>query len=315
MENNYNTEKIEAYVANRLNEADRATFEDEMVRDSGLELEVQNHALEREAIKLMLQDEYKNKIKGWLASASDETTVTETATEVEEIETTTPTPPPTEDIPPTDVPVIKLEPHGERTNEETTSSTPQREAKVVKMGGLRRVLSLAASVLLLVFAGSYFYASNQFASESIIGEGYLTAESAGDRSGEVTTSREFSNGLQAYFAGEFDLAQAQLEGIAAGSADYAAAQYYLGHIALQEKNYQSANQIFGSLLGSQNLPNFINRDKLRYNRLLAMVGYGNTGDEFESEVTALAKNGSAPFNTKAAELQAKTQSFWYGLIN
>lgn len=317
MEKNYNIEKIEAYVANRLDAAQRAEFEDEMVRDGGLETKVQRYALEREAVKLMLQDEYKSKIKGWLAGAAETNTGTEmVTTTADEIVTSSPMQPPAASIPQPEVPVIKLEPQGgERIPAEREVDAPPTETKVVKMGGWRRILSIAASVLVLVFAGAYFYASNQYTGDAIVNQNYLLAASAGDRSGQATASRELLNGQQAFFAEENDLAQAQLEGIQRGDTDYLAAQYYLGHIALREKDYQSANQIFTTLLGSQNLPNFINRDQLRYNQLLAMVGYGNTGAEFQRAVAELAENGTAPFNTKAAALRTKTESFWYGLIN
>lgn len=309
MEKNYNIEKIEAYVANRLNAAERAAFEDEIVRDSGLESEVQRYALEREAIKIMLQEDYKSKIKGWLAGADDKITVTDTMT------STSPVTPPVDDIPEDNTPVIKLEPQREKTVEADKENTTKQEAKTVKMTGLRRVLSIAASVLVLIFAGSYFYASNQYAGSALVSGNYLLADSAGDKSGEVTTSRALSNGLQAFFAEQYDLAENELAAIEEGSDDYTAAQYYLGHIALQRNNYADAEKIFANVLNTNNLPRFVNRDKLRYNRLLAMVGYGNTGTLFQQEVADLGKNGSAPFSQKAVALKQKTDSFWYGLIN
>lgn len=308
MEKNYNIEKIEAYVANRLGKAERAEFEDEIVRDSDLEMEVQRYALEREAIKIMLQDEYKSKIKGWLAGASEE------QTDVDTVTTPVPDLPSTDNIPQEDTPVIKLEPKKEETTK-TTSTTPSGEAKTVKMTGLRRVLSIAASVLVLVFAGAYYYASNQYSGTSIVNGNYLLADSAGDKSGENTTTRTFSNGLQAFFATQYDLAKNEFLKIENSSSEYASAQYYLGHIALQQNDFANAERMFSNLLNINELPSFINRDKLRYNRLLAMAGYGNVGEVFQQEVADLSRNGSAPFNKKAIELKKKTDSFWYGVIN
>lgn len=291
MENNYNNENIDAYLANQMGVDERAAFEDQIAADSNLEQEVKKYALEREAVKMLLQEEYRQKVKGWLKTETIEKTDASVKT------TTSPT-----DIPQEDTPVIKLEPQSKDT------------ARVVPLRGLRRILSIAASVLVLVLAGTYYFASSNYSSQAIIDTNYLVADSPGDRSGDTAGSAAFVAALQTYFAEDYQGALTQFAKITEGEQDYIAAQYYLAHAALNLQDYTTSLNVFDRLLANEALPSFINKDKVRYNRLLAMMGAGKTGIDFQTDLQNLVDNGQVPFQQKAKMLQVKTTSIWFKLL-
>lgn len=291
MENNYNTENIDAYLANLMDAGQRAEFEDQMAADTNLEQEVKKYALERETVKLLLKEEYRQKVKGWLNEEAKE-----------ELATSSTTATGSSNIPQENTPIIKLEPQKEDT------------AKVVPMKGLRRILSIAASILVLVFAATYYFASGTYSSAAIIDSSYLMADSPGDRSGDTAGSAALIAALQTYFAEDYQSAKTQFAQISINEPDYLAAQYYLGHTSLKLKDYSAASNAFSSLLESTNLPSFINKDKLSYNHLLAMMGEGNTGNRFQEDLQNLIDNGSPSFSQKAQVLKDKTTSFWFKML-
>ncbi len=74
MENRNYTNKIDALLNGKLSASDRTAFREEVAKDATLEQEVKEHVLEREAIKLLLKEDYKAQIKAWRAEESAATT-------------------------------------------------------------------------------------------------------------------------------------------------------------------------------------------------------------------------------------------------
>ena len=155
MENKDYNEKIDTYIAGKMPPEERTTFEQQMKTDVALEQEVKAHVAEREAIKLLLQEDFKQSIAQWRSEGVAE----------------------------------------------------KEEAKVVTMKparsrSFRRVLTLAASFLVLVVAGLGFFAQSNYSDQALINANYLTADSAGDKSGAEEVNPLIEQGKQAYFNGD-----------------------------------------------------------------------------------------------------------------
>ncbi len=81
MENLNNSERIDALLNGKLSTTERAAFQEEMAKDANLEQDVKTHTLEREAIKLLLKEDYKAQIKAWRTEGSATTTLPSSAKE------------------------------------------------------------------------------------------------------------------------------------------------------------------------------------------------------------------------------------------
>lgn len=73
MENHNYTNQIDRLLNGKLSAKERASLQETVARQPELEQAVKTQLLEREAIKLMLQEDYKAKIKTWRAEASNST--------------------------------------------------------------------------------------------------------------------------------------------------------------------------------------------------------------------------------------------------
>lgn len=269
MENRNFTEKIDKLLQGSMDAAERTDFEREVAQDAELKQEVKAHILEREAIKLMLQEDYKAKIQAWRSEAASTNTA---------------------------APVVEAK---QRILQPRT-----------RMRSLRPILSAAASLLLLLVAGSWF-ANNNYSDRAMISEAYLGASDPSDKSGETVLENNLQQGLQAFFVNE-DYAQAAsfFENIA----DPVAKNYYLGHAYLKLEDYAKSVAAFDAVLSNSTLPSYIDRTKLEYNRLLAKFGSGDDNAAFQQELDAYIQSARPPYKQKAEELKAKSGSFWRGLV-
>lgn len=271
-----NFTKIDAYLNNQLSPQEKAAFESAMNQDASLQKEVKVYQLERKATQILLKNNFRDKIKKSRAVSS---VSWDSIMEAEE------------------------------------GTETQQAAKVVKIRSLRRILSLAASVLVLVLAGSVWWSNSQFSNKQLVNEGYFEAASAGNKSGGDAVNPIFQGGLQAFFVNkDYTQAIAQFSAIPTTDLDYLAAQYYLGHSQLQQKEFTAAIDAFEKILQAPSIPSFINKGEVTWNQLLAYVGSGDTGANFQQKLTDLSTNGQPPFQQKAKELQAQLGSFWRKLV-
>lgn len=180
-------------------------------------------------------------------------------------------------------------------------------AKVSRLVPIRRLLSLAASVLVLVVAG-FWYAQSNFSNEALSTNNYLVADIPGTMGGNNTADATFQEGLNAFWV-QKDLATAKsiFEKIPSTNLDFISAQYFLGHIAFQEQDYPKAIQQYQQVLSANQLPNFINSDKLTWNLLLARLG---AGENINTELTTILRNENSPLYEQARQLKAQMNGFW-----
>lgn len=203
----------------------------------------------------------------------------------------------------------KLVAQNKRLTQHKTGATGA--AKVSRLVPIRRLLSLAASVLVLVVAG-FWYAKSNFSTTALSTNNYLAADIPGTMGGNNTTNVTFQEGLNAFWV-QKDLATAKtiFEKIPSTNLEFVEAQYFLGHIAFKEQDYPKAIQQYQQVLSANQLPNFINRDKLTWNLLLARLG---TGENIDTELTTILENENSPLYEQAKQLKAQMNSFWVNWV-
>ena len=189
----------------------------------------------------------------------------------------------------------------------------QQTVTVRRLNPMRRILSIAASVLVLVTAGSFWYANSHFSPVALSTNNYLTADIPGTMSGNNTIDATLQVGLNAFWVNkDLTTAKTVFAKIPSGSPEFTEAQYFLGHIAFQEKEYTSAIEKYQAVIISNPLPSYINRDKLTWNVLLARMG---AGENIDADLNQILENEEHVLYAQAKQLQAQRSGFWGRLVN
>lgn len=268
--------QIDAYLDEELSAEERTEFESALAQDVQLQEELNTHRLEREAVLLMLQQDFKTKIKTWRAEESQESTST------------------TQAEAPKEAKVVDLQ-----------KKTPAKRVSLI------RRLSIAASLLLLIGFGASIWNGQNYSNSALADNYYMLADTGGDKGGTASVEADFQTGLTAFVNEKnYTRAIAAFEKIPTNSPQYIEAQYYLGHAFYLSKNYNEAAKKFEMVLSNDSLPAFLNRNKIEWNQILALLAAGQTDATFEQKLNKIATDGQAPFKQKAQELQTEMNSIW-----
>ena len=266
------TQRIDAYLDKELSSKEIASFEADLQVDKDLAAAFKVHKAEREAVLLMLKQDYKSQIKEWRSNASDE-----------------------EEVEPAKVVAM-----------------PKKEPARVRP--LRRILSIAASILVLFTAGSIFWGSTNYSNNALGEKWYMNADTGGDKGSAASIDASYNEGVNAYFNDKnHQKAITEFSKVNPQSASYIDAQYYLAHANYANENYLMAIKHYNTVLQAAELPAYINKDKIRWNRLMAMLENNQLDDNFYKELDTIAQGGQVPFNQKAADLKKQLGSFWRNL--
>lgn len=194
---------------------------------------------------------------------------------------------------------------------QTNSPAIVPPVKTSKVRSLRGILSIAASILLLVSLGLGWWINANFSNTGLISGQYLSAAIAGDKGGSNTFDTQYEQGVTAFTKTDYATTVQLLESLPIDNPNYIAAQYYLGHSYYLQKQYTAAIPAFQSVLAQNALPAFINRDKLKWNLALAYVANKQTNsNELNQLLQELSTQGVAPYNQKAKDLKNDLNSFW-----
>ena len=186
--------------------------------------------------------------------------------------------------------------------------TPTPTAKVRQLNPLRRILSIAASVLALITAGTFWYANSNFSKPALSASNYMVADIPGTMGGDNQLTATFQKGLNTFWVKKDGAAaKADFAQITVDSPEYLEAQYFLGHIAFQEKDFIAAIDRYQTVLAEKNLPSYINRDKLTWNLLLARLG---AGENIQTDLEQLIQDTNNPLNGQAKDLKKQLGGFW-----
>ncbi|MEM9886762.1 MAG: hypothetical protein AAF849_12790 [Bacteroidota bacterium] len=181
-------------------------------------------------------------------------------------------------------------------------STP-KEAKVRNLRPMRRVLAIAASLLVLVIAGTFWWNSRSYNPSELIRQNYYAADVPGTLSGGAVEDEVFQTALTAFAATkDLGVARAGFEQITPTNSKYGEAQYFLGQINLQEEKFEAAIRSYENALAAESLPNYLNQSKLNWNLLLARLG---AGEDISSDLNRLIEEGNPPYDQKAENLKKR----------
>lgn len=186
---------------------------------------------------------------------------------------------------------------------QTQKASPAQEVKIRTMRPMRRLLALAASLLVLVVAGILWRTNRSYNPNELIAQSYYAADVPGSLSGGAVEDEAFQAALAAFVTNnDWATARAGFEQIANTNSKYGEAQYFLGHINLQEAQFEIAIENYQNALASENLPNYINQNKLNWNLLLARLG---SGEDIRSDLDRLIEAQNPPYNQKAINLKKR----------
>ena len=174
----------------------------------------------------------------------------------------------------------------------------------------KRWISVAASLLFFIFAGTLFWSNQTFSTQALANDFYETSTLPSIRS-EGATNQQWNQGILAFSKNEYDKAITNLLEIPTTDLNYLEAQYILGHAYWQKGNYAKADSYFSSLLAQSNIPTSIDKQELEWNRLLSVLNNkGADSSEFKATLSTIKSNSNHPYYQQAQELSQKLNSFW-----
>lgn len=202
-----------------------------------------------------------------------------------------------------------------QTELDTTDFFSQ-EAKTVSMpnrrfGRVRSLLAYAASFLVLVVAGTTWWANANYSNQGLAGMEYdyiasgMTARNDG-------TQDPFADGIDAIEQGDYDAAVAFFETIPDTDESYTEALLYLAYAQYEQSNYQATLDVAQQVITNQ--PTTSNRFNAEWLIVQAQLASGKTDTDFEQNLEAIATNDNHDFQVQAQELQAKLNSLWRNLV-
>ncbi|NUO01967.1 MAG: hypothetical protein HUU01_15290 [Saprospiraceae bacterium] len=184
-------------------------------------------------------------------------------------------------------------------------ATGKQEAKVISLRTMVTRWAVAASVLLI--AGFFFlYQSSQSLSDSALYAANYEAPDGSLLRGEAPED-PLSQGAEAFSNKNYAVARTFFNQIPPTVPSFAEAQYFLGHIALQEQQYDEAIAAFDKAVQANDIRI---TDKAEWNMVLTYVAAGRTENAtFKTLLAALAGNVNHSYYEQAKELEGKLGRF------
>lgn len=180
-----------------------------------------------------------------------------------------------------------------------------------KLFSIRNVLAFAASIALLLLAGTFWRANSVYGNDALAGANYMDADLPARRSSTNDQAAILQQALDAYAEQDYTTAISTLQNMSDDSLDLSIA-YFLGHSYYKNGVFDKAIVQFDKLLSikNQSIPSYINIDKLRWNSLQAYLKNDQLNESFYQSLNQLTENGKSPFKEKARELRNKLNSIW-----
>lgn len=195
---------------------------------------------------------------------------------------------------------------------ETTAKSSQ-EAKVVKMAPrhqLRRLLSIAASVLLILVAGSFWYANNQFSADKMAISYYENISLDQYTRG---ASSSLAEAVAAMENGNLAEADAYFQSVPEGDDQYYNARYYLAHSLHRQGKYAESISELNILNQATNRNLREDGEWLKVLNLLEMDPSQSTA--LQTLLSGMIEDDGHTHHNDAVQLNDQLNSFWYKLAN
>ncbi len=192
--------------------------------------------------------------------------------------------------------------------DETIVSTSQSNTKIIPLG--KRILSIAASLLILLAVGGLWNANQNYTNNSLISAYHdLPSPTIGLKGNAENNANLFKEVAKAYSDEDYREAIRLLNTVQA-SPIYTKAQYHLGNVLLEIQQPEEAIEVFEGLLTTGDV---------RYKDLaewLLAIAYLQKNDleKTESQLDKILQNPDHSMHGKAAQLKKQLNSFWRKMI-
>lgn len=179
------------------------------------------------------------------------------------------------------------------------------EAKVVSMRTLVTRWSIAASVLLLAGFFYLYQSSQSFSDSELYAANYEMPN--GDLVRGDNTQNLLSQGAEAFTNKNYTAARTFFAQVPTTDDGYAEAQYFLGHIALQERQYDAAIMAFNQAVQANDIRI---TEKAQWNMVLTYVAAQRTEDTgFKALLSSLTGDVNHSYHEQAKVLEGRLGSF------
>lgn len=167
-------------------------------------------------------------------------------------------------------------------------------AKIRKMPPMKTWvfrLGAAASVLLLAGVGLHWYAADHFSASALETAFYQMPNLGGTMRGDTQIT------------------------------DPLVIAYEKAHRQMAAKEFSGAESAFQNVLSLLDMTNLDEltqknyRDNAEWNILLAQLGLGETGEKFQEQLDAVARDPAHTYNRQAVQLKDKMSGIWYRWVN
>lgn len=196
--------------------------------------------------------------------------------------------------------------------EEALAAPPQ--PKVVPMRRpIARVLSIAASVLLLVCAGTWWWANENYSARSLA-DAYYENELSGTKGLEDGEEDEnYKDGINEHYRGNWIASTNALLQVPSSSEAYCYAQTLAAEGYYRQGKFQEALEVLNKLSGKNQACTDVELKNAAWQIVLVYFAMGETSEETINRLNEIINISGHP--READELKQKTQSFWWKLIN
>jgi hypothetical protein len=186
-------------------------------------------------------------------------------------------------------------------------TSPNSQA-IIRSLNMRRIISLAASLLLITTFGITWWANANYSNESLaIGNFDNEAIQLINRSGSEQMTDIFGPGLAALNADNNTEAIRFFENIPASAEYYTEARLYLGIACFRNQEFQNA--LDNAEIVIQRSERF--REKALWLKINTLLITGETGEEFKNLVNDMVQNSpDTYYQNEAKQLKNELDQFW-----
>lgn len=192
------------------------------------------------------------------------------------------------------------------SNQELT----QEKTKVVQLKPKRRlrVLSLAASFLVLVVTGSLIFSNTSYSNQQIAIDSYKDPGLTANMKGSDTQVSPLETGTNAYYRNNYKEAIESFSTVPNDSDYYLEAQYNLAHTHYQLKEYDKTIDLFQYVIANSQDARLIEASE--WYLALSYLASNNKGDSFQQLMDKMIMNENHRYHFAAKEMNTYLNSLW-----
>ena len=178
----------------------------------------------------------------------------------------------------------------------------------------KRMMSIAAAILMLIISACLFYASRTHSDPALASSFFETPELSRSLKDAGTEASQLDVGVAAYHAGKFEEAAEQFASFSADDDAYQQAQYNLAHTYYQQAKYSTAASVFQNLIGELSIEETEMREHAEWYLILTHLKMGETGQTFNTLMEKMLTNEDHLYHSFAKDLNKKLNSFWHSIV-